>query len=275
MMPPLTTIKNPLQPLFDSVFREEYPDRIIRIRGNRQILHIPSVDVDTDDLCIKVYRHVAKTDRLKAKVAGIGGLHDFRMGSLLFNAEVAVPTPLGWASWPPGHLFPHKTAFAQQWIHGAEPLSQQIHRKKEAGHLSHGWLTRLLDRLGRFVATIHQRGFFPRDMHPGNLLLKETRLGKPELWLIDYESLRLRRLRRKSIAHLSLGHLCSYLDAFSVDVHEQLSLAYVSQWPVDDPLSLAARVKRVANEHFTARQKRIDRAFEQIAIDRKKTHHAP
>lgn len=274
-MHPFTTKTDPLQSLFDAVFQEDHPYPVIRTRGNRQILRVPSLDIDTPALCVKVYHHLEKTDRLKAGLARTGGLHDFCLCDRLYKAELPVPHPVGCAGWPKGHLLPRKTVFAQPWINGAVPLSQLIHRKKEAGQIFDGWLARLFDQLGKSMAAIHQRGFFPRDMHPGNLLVKETNQELPELWLIDYESVRLRRLRRKSIAHLSLGHLCSYLNAFSADVHEQLSLAYVSQWPIFDPSSLSAKVRRVANEHFMARQKRIDRAFEQIARTRKKTRHAP
>lgn len=267
----LTFPDNKLQPVFDHIFGDEHPFEIVRTRFDRQILRVPLLNADAGDLFIKLYRHQGIIARLKARLAKIGGLHDWRMCGLLAKSGLAVPNPLGCAGWPQRNMMPKKTLFAQQWIKDGQPLSQAVHRKKENEQLSDQWLNRLLAILGRFVATIHQQGFFPRDLHPGNLLLRETSQGQLDLMMIDYESICRRRSCRKNLAHLSLGHICSYLNAFSPDVHERLSVAYLSQWPVDDPIKLAAKIQRVADEHLAARQKRMDRAFNQIALTRKKT----
>ena len=274
-MRPIPHTENPLQRLFDSIFLEDHAFKVVRSHANRQVLRISPSDTNTEALFVKVYHHSARGERFKARLAMTGGLHDFRICDLLRKAKLPAPKPVACASWPPKHLLPQKTMFVQQWIRGSAPLIELIKRKKDAGQLSDQWLVGVFEKLGRFVATIHQCGFFPRDLHPANLLARETSPGRFQLWMIDYESVSRRHLRRRNIAYLNLGHLCSYLDGFCTDVHEQLSAAYTRQWPIVDPDRLAATVRRVAGEHFTDRQKWVDRTFCRIALNRKKTRHGP
>ena len=260
-----------MQPLFQKILSDDHTFEVVRSRFDRQILRVPANHPGETDLFVKVYRHLGLISRFKAGMAKTGGYHDWRICGRLYRAGLCVPQPVGRAKKPAWGMLPHKTLFAQQWISDGHPLSQLVHQKKKAGQLTEQWLGRLHDAIGEFVATIHQQGLYPRDLHPGNVLLREPEKEEFTLILVDYESIQKRRPYQKSKAHLNLGHICSYLDAFSPDTHERLAAAYRRVRPDRAPPDLAAKVLQVAQKHLANRQKRMDRAFEQIAMARRKT----
>lgn len=266
----LTSPDHILQQMYEQILHGDHSFKTIRSRLGKQILCVPDPQANGENLFVKIYSHSGFFERLKARLARTGAIHDWHICNQLSLAGVSVPRPVGQCCWPDRALLPYKTLFAQQWIKDGQPLSQLIRRKKEAGKISGQWLNRLYDAIGKFVAVIHQQGFFPRDLHPGNLLLSESIEGKIVLTLIDYESIRRRRPYRKNKAHLNLGHICSYFRGFSPDVHIRLAEAYCSVWQLAAPPNFAAKIAHVANRHQKGRQKRIDRAFEQIALTRRK-----
>lgn len=258
--------------LFRQILSGDHAFEPIRVRSNKQILRVPLNWSDRTaeiDLFVKVYNHTSLKSRFKARTARSGGYHDWHICCRLIAAGLCVPRPIGRASEPLRTLLPRKTLFAQEWIADGQTLSNLLHQKSQSGQISNKWLNRLYDTIGKFVATIHQCGFSARDMHPGNLLLSKTSGEELNLMLIDYESIRHRRLYRRSKVQLDLGHICSYLDGFAPDTHERLSAAYRSVRPHKTPPDLAAKVMEVARKHSANRQKRVDRAFEQIALIRR------
>lgn len=266
----LTSADQILQRMYQQILNGDHSFEIVRSRSGKQILCVPAAQANGQKLCVKTYSHNGIIERLKARLARTGGLHDWNLCNQLAHAGVSVPHPMGCGRWPARARLPRKTLFAQQWVEDGQPMSQLMRRKKEAGSISEPWLHRLLESIGRFVAVIHQKGFFPRDLHPGNLMLHEPLSGDIGLSLIDYESIHRRHPYRKNKAHLNLGHICSYFNAFLPDAHQRLAEAYCRVWLRKTPPNLATKISDVAHEHNRWRKKRIDLAFERIEIARRK-----
>ena len=203
-----------LQSVYEQIFIGDHSFEVIRSRFGKQALHVTTPRGSGEKLFIKVYTHNSLIGRFKARMAATGGLHDWHICSRMAAIGIPVPRPVGKGCWPKQALLPRKTLFAQDWVKDGQPLSQLLRQKRESGNVDEQWLHRLYDEIGKFVAAIHQRGFFPRDLHPGNLLLRQPAPDAIRLELIDYESIRRRGPYRKNKAHLNLGHICSYLNTF-------------------------------------------------------------
>ena len=256
---------------------QDGPFELIRSRLGKHVYRVRDILENGSDMFAKVYCHKGCTRQFKAYLGKTGGGHDWRIATGLVKAGSFAPQPLGWACQGKSRLLPRKTVFAQQWLSNGISLNRLLKEKQKNDPMFADWMQQVGVSIGEFIAKIHGSGFWPRDFHPENLMINvagasdQDRIRPDKSFiLIDYEAVEIKR-NAASVAHLSLGHMASYLLTHTSDIHIRLAEGYCRRNPALEVKKVALKILRVANEHQARRQQLTDNAFGQIAKERPET----
>jgi tRNA A-37 threonylcarbamoyl transferase component Bud32 len=112
---------------------------------------------------------------------------------------VPAPQPLGWGA-APG--WASESLIITRALDDVTPLNRIF----VAGAIEAKARRNLAEHLGRFVARLHGAGVDHRDLHSGNIVVRQSTAGDVELFLVDLDAVRLTSPlpHWRSIANLSL-----------------------------------------------------------------------
>ena len=256
---------------------QDGPFELIRSRLGKHVYRVPDILENGSDMFAKVYCHKGSSRQFRAYLGKTGGGHDWRIANGLVNAGSFAPQPIGWACQGKSRLLPQKTVFAQQWVSNGISLNRLLKKKLKNDPMFADWMQQVGVSIGEFIGKVHGYGFWPRDFHPENLMVNVAGASdqgpiKPDnsFILIDYEAVEIKR-NAASVAHLSLGHMASYLLTYASDIHIRFAEGYCRMNPAMEVKKVSLKILRIANEHKARRQKLTDTAFGQIAKERPKT----
>ena len=205
---------------------------VLRKDEEKVILKVTREVSGGKELFVKIYLFPNRWKNFY-KFAGLrkGGFRDYRVCKKLKSLGVPVPDPVGSYGdpWIPG--FPRRSLFASKWIEdsvsipnlmgglisGESKLDDQIlprkkekivyeDKNKDSSHLlSSGDLKKLSNSLGEFIAFLHKKRIYCKDLNAGNILVRISENSHFHFLLIDYEGISFIRpiSKRRKISNLS------------------------------------------------------------------------
>jgi tRNA A-37 threonylcarbamoyl transferase component Bud32 len=146
--------------------------------------------------------------------------------------------------------FLRKDYLILQEIGGAKPLNIWIEENILQRSISWSEKKRIIENFAHFVRTVHDEGIYPKDFHPGNILIKTEKDKPPVFYLIDLHSIRIKkkvsfREREKNLTQLNdfrmsltdrMRFLKSYfqvewLNGLPIkDIAKEIGLASMKHW---------------------------------------------
>ena len=171
---------------------------IIRQDEDKIIVKIPADRSGTVALFVKVYIHESLSSRLRNVLNGkTSGKRDHQVCVKLQKLGIQVPKPVGYCNDQTNILKAGKSLFAAQWLDGKSlaALIQKKSRKTnfkggagaketDARLMENNGFSSLCSRLGGFVATLHNKGVYSKDLNVGNLLIEIANTGLPGIFFV-------------------------------------------------------------------------------------------
>jgi hypothetical protein len=243
----------------------EAKDCVILRRDRHKILfrcHAPGA---TEDWFGKLYLNPAWPQRLRDHWGRSGGEREFRQAQRLRQRGVDIPMPVaGFSDRRFGRG--RRSLFVAAWCEEMVPLRthvlQHCHKRTEP-HDRYG-LQALALGLGRYLANLHARGVFPRDLNPGNLLLRIGADAAPMLMLVDYEHIAFAPRRRRRNILLALSQLGAFLLPIDAEAVIWLCNGYASASRSVDA-TLLRQVPPLSRRRLSRWHQQTDRRFDEIA----------
>ena len=236
---------------------------VLRYTPRRRVLYAPGRPA----LLIKQYLHHGPFEAVKRVIRGTPAMHEWRALREAERRGLPVPKALAVGERRDGSA--RASFLAMEFIPRAVSLEDLCR-----GHL--GWRERrqIISQTALLIRRMHDAGFFQRDLHLGNLLMRR-RQTDVELFLLDLQRIDIDphsplAKRRRDLASLHGG---------VVDASRSERLRFLTTYlsvapaPVADPERLIARLERDGRRRrfriWKSREKRCfadNREFAEVAI---------
>ncbi len=239
----------------------------IKHNSQRDVYHIRCGD---SEYFAKLYHPNGLAARVKLVFRGPTALREWRVGMYAVEHAIAAVLPVA-AAWSPSRLNGGPSLLITQAIAGVQPLNEYWLGVRD----DHRAANSLIEEVARLIARAHQCGFQHRDMHPGNILVRQS-TGGSEAFFVDLHDVRVgcavslrevvanlaqlnqwfRRHATRTQRRRFLAHYMAYRDLYA----QAGPLA--RNWRLDPPklvADLAAQAERHANRLWAKRDRRAQR----------------
>ncbi len=252
---------------------------IVRQDEDKIIVKIPADRSGTAALFVKVYIHKGLSSRLRNVLNGkTAGKRDHQVCVKLQELGIQVPKPVGYCDDQTNILAAGKSLFAAQWLDG-KSLAVLIHKKSRqtnfrgkagaketyARLMEKNGFSTLCSRLGGFVATLHNRGVYSKDLNVGNVLIEIANTGLPEFFLLDYENVCFKKKVGRNKSLKNIIQVCAALMQVNESAYEDFSSGYAKARPQFNVLELKGYIREKAKRRQALWKKKIDGNFDRIA----------
>ncbi|MEZ4599672.1 MAG: lipopolysaccharide kinase InaA family protein [Syntrophotaleaceae bacterium] len=233
-------------------------------RDRQKILFRCRAPGANEDWFGKLYLNPAWPQQLRDRCSCSGGKREFRQAQRLRQQGVSIPMPVaGFGDQRFGRG--RRSLFVAEWCEEMVSLRTHVlqhyhHTKKHCRYA----LQDLSRALGCYLADLHARSVFPRDLNPGNLLLRIGADAAPVLMLVDYEHIAFAPRRRQRYIQLALSQLGAFLLPIDAEAVIWLCEGYASfSGSVDT--ALLRQVPALARRRLSRWHGQIDQHFDKIA----------
>jgi hypothetical protein len=256
---------------------------IIRRDEDKTIVKAPAASDGTIALFVKVYIHDDLCFRLQNALHGkTYGKRDLQVCAKLQELGIQVPKPVGYCDDQPTIFSAEKSLFAAHWLDNMSlaalinGMSGQANFKRKAGAneaiallMEKSGFSVLCSRLGGFVATLHNKEVYPKDLNVGNILIEIPASGFPEFFLTDYENICFKKQvgRRKSLNNII--QVCAALMQVDESAYEDFSSGYAEIRPHFNVFKLQGYIRKKARRRQVLWKEKIDGNFDRIAEELK------
>jgi len=222
------------------------------------------------DIPVIVKRYNVRTagECLKHIVAPSKAAAAFRAFRLCAEKAIPVSQILAWGEDRSGALL-RRSCIIERRIDNAVPLGEYIadHFSGAAG----GRRASIMQAVGSLLAEIHAAGLSHPDFHPGNILVRWTASGEPELFVVDLHPVRRLRLLRSRRRVKDIAKLYHSLRpvAQDDDLKELLAAYSEAAGPFRVPEARIARLARkLESTRLRSRTKRCVKQSSQFTKER-------
>jgi len=265
---------------------------VIRKDEEKVILKVTREVSGGKELFVKIYLFPNRWKNFY-KFAGLrkGGFRDYRVCQKLKSLGVPVPDPVGsyGDSRIPG--LPRRSLFASKWIEDSISVQdlmirhfsvesnaddQILPRKKkkivyedknkDSSHLLSGDdLKKLSNSLGEFIALLHKKRIYCKDLNAGNILVRISENSHFHFLLIDYEGISFIRpiSKRRKISNLS--QIAALISVVDENASHNLCQGYGKIESQVDLKELTFKVEKKSKRLNKNRKKNMDNNFEIIS----------
>jgi tRNA A-37 threonylcarbamoyl transferase component Bud32 len=239
----------------------------VKRNSQREVYRVRCGDTD---YFAKVYHPVGWATRVKLIFRGPTALREWRVGQYAAQHSIAAVLPVA-AAWSKARSRSGPSVLITEALSGVEPLNDHWLRIRNDRLAADS----LAEEVARLIARAHQCGFQHRDMHPGNILVRQDG-RKSEAFFVDLHDVRVGSpvSLREAVANLAqlnqwfrrhatrtqrrrfLTHYMTYRDRYA-----QAS-PFARNWRLDPPkliADLTAQADRHANRLWAKRDRRADR----------------
>lgn len=239
----------------------------VKRNSQRDVYHIRCGD---SEYFAKLYHPNGLAARAKLIFRGPTALREWRVGLYAAEHAVAAALPVA-AAWSRSRLHGGPSLLITRAIAGVQPLNEYWLGARDDHHAAN----LLIEEVARLIARAHQCGFQHRDMHPGNILVRQS-AGRSEAFFVDLHDVRVgsavslrdvvanlaqlnqwfRRHATRTQRRRFLAHYMAYRDRYA----QAGPLA--RNWRIDPPkliADLAAQAERHANRLWAKRDRRAHR----------------
>ncbi len=252
---------------------------IIRQDEDKIIVKIPADKNGTAALFVKIYIHESLRSRLRNVLNGkTAGKRDHQVCLSLQALGIRVPKPVGYCDDQTNILAAGKSLFAAQWLDGKslaaliQRKSRQTDFKGEAGAkendsrlMEKNNFSTLCTRLGGFVATLHNKGVYSKDLNVGNVMIGTENKGLPEFFLLDYENVWFKKQVGRNKSLNNIIQVCAALMQVNESAYEDFSSGYAKARPQFNILELKGYIREKAKRLQVLWKEKIDGNFDKIA----------
>ena len=236
-----------------SILRKDRNKILLRAHGGR-----------TADLFIKIFLYPNLHSRVQS-CRLLGGGQELNICRRLRSLGVPTPDPVGYAIERTWFGWPRRSLYAAKWVNDAHTLQDLIIHNNDWGEEDRSdQLGDLTLALGRFVATLHDKGVVPKDLTAGNLMVRQLTGGRFEFLLVDYERIRFWRRVPRSKCLKSLSQVGAFLLPFFADAARSLSRGYVEIRKDLDLHELSVQVKQHSQDQMKMWLSKTDDRFSKI-----------
>ncbi len=233
--------------------------RMLRHTARRRVIYVPGAPA----LLVKQYFHHGPIDFLKTFVRGTPALREWRALREAERRRLPVPKPLALGRRE------RQSLLVTEFVESAVTLEDFAKVEQAAGIKR-----RILREIALLIRTLHDAGFYQRDLHLGNLLLRQ-RGSKREYFLLDLQRIDVDPSRGLGKRWRDLSVLAGGCDCLSRSDRRQFLKSYLSVAPrlrAEEP-GLSTELERQAQGHrlhvWQSRQKRClaeNREFARVTI---------
>ncbi|WP_419655243.1 uncharacterized protein Dvar_43200 [Desulfosarcina variabilis str. Montpellier] len=252
---------------------------IIRKDEDKIIVKIPDDRNGTAALFVKIYIHKGLRSRLRNLLNGkTAGKRDHQVCVKLQEIGIQVPKPVGYCDNQTNLLSTGKSLFAAQWLDG-KSLAALIHKKSrqtdfkgkagaektDARLIEKNGFSTLCYQLGGFVATLHNKGVYSKDLNVGNVLIEIANTGLPDFFLLDYENVCFKKQVGRNKSLNNIIQVCAALMQVNETAYEDFCSGYAKARPQFNVLELKGYILEKAKRLQVLWKEKIDGNFERIA----------
>jgi len=252
---------------------------IIRRDADRTVAKAPAAKDGTPTLFIKVYRHDDFYSRLQNALHGkTCGKRDLQACTKLQELDIHVTTPVGYCDDQPNVLIARKSLFAAHWLDRISlatlinSMSGQIKITNQtdlnqaiAAVMTPGGFSVLCSGLGSFVATLHNKKVYSKDLNVGNILIEIPAPDLIRFFLTDYENISFKKQvgRKKSLSNII--QVCAALMQVDALACKDFCSGYAEIRQHFNVLELEDYIREKARQRGALWKEKIDGNFERIA----------
>lgn len=253
-----------------SFFHDQTGCSILRKDRNKILLR--ACDGRTADLFIKIFLYPNLHSRVQV-CRLLGGGQELNICRRLRSIGVTTPDPVGYAIESTWFGWPRHSLYAAKWVNDARTLQDLIIHNEWEGKDRIDRLGDLTIALGRFIATLHDKGVVSKDLTAGNLMVRQLAGGRFEFLLVDYERIRFLRRVPRSKCLKSLSQVGAFLLPFFADAAKSLSRGYVEIRKDLDLHELSAQVDEYSQDKMKMWLSKTDDRFSKIgaALERSRS----
>lgn len=233
--------------------------RVLRHTPRRRVLYIPGGPA----LLVKQYFHASPIDLVKNFVRGAPALREWRALREAERRRLPVPKALALGRRE------RQSLLVTEFVESAVTLEDFAKAEQAAGIKR-----RIIREIALLMRTMHDAGFYQRDLHLGNLLLRQ-RGSKREYFLLDWQRIDVDPFRGLAKRWRDLSALAGGCECVSRSDRRHFLKSYLSVAPrlrADEP-GLIIELERHAQRHrlqlWQSRQKRClaeNREFARVKI---------
>ena len=252
---------------------------IIRRDVDKTIAKVPAASDGTTALFVKVYIHDDLCSRLKNALHGkTSGKRDIQVCAKLQALGIQVPKPVGYCDDQPNVFAATKSLFAAHWLDSMSlaflinGISGQATSKRKTGasealvpFMEKSGFSAFCSRLGGFVATLHNKEVYSKDLNVGNILIEISASDFPEFYLTDYENICFKkRVGRKKYLN-NIIQVCAALMQVDASAYEDFCSGYAEIRPHFNVVELQEHIREKARRRQVLWKEKIDGNFDRIA----------
>jgi tRNA A-37 threonylcarbamoyl transferase component Bud32 len=230
--------------------------QVLRAGFHKTILKAQPGGAEGDALFVKVYHYAHWGFRCQAFLGRKGARHDWRMALRLRALDIATPEPRAAIMIRNAVGWPGRSVYVAEWLEAETVAERYRSMVRDSDPLDPERLRALLRQLGYFLGALHRQGVRAKDMNLGNVLVRTHDAELQELFLIDYEDIRLVRAVDPHWRRKNLAQMTAHIRKITRKDILQLCQSYASVLPLErDPEHLADDIQTLT------RTVRVDRAF--------------
>jgi tRNA A-37 threonylcarbamoyl transferase component Bud32 len=233
--------------------------RILRHTPRRRVIYVPGAPA----LLVKQYFHHSPIDLVKAFVRGTPALREWRALREAERRHLPVPKPLALGRRE------RQSLLVTEFVESAVTLEDFAKAEPAAG-----MKRRIIREIAMLVRTMHDAGLYQRDLHLGNLLLRQ-RDSNREYFLLDLQRIDVDPFYGLAKRWRDLSAFAGGCEYVSRSDRLRFLKSYLSVAPRlrADEARLSAEIERYAQRHrlrmWRSRQKRClaeNREFAEVAL---------
>ena len=233
--------------------------QILRHTPRRRVLYVPGAPA----LLVKQYFHPGPIDLIKSLVRGPPALREWRALREAERRHLPVPKPLALGQRD------RQSLIVTEFIESAATLEDFAKAEPAAG-----MKRRIIREIAVLIRAMHDAGFYQRDLHLGNLLLRQ-RGSNSEYFLLDLQRIDVDPFHGLAKRWRDLSAFAGGCEYVSRSDRRRFLKSYLSVAPRLNPdeARLSAKMERYAQRHrfrvWQSRQKRClagNREFAEVTI---------
>lgn len=245
------------------------PHELVKENNVRSVISVPHLDIADDGVFIKVFKKRGFIDSIKHLFVPTGTRTEWDVANRLLNKDINTALPLAMCEKRTLNIH-DKSVIITKNIPDSVPLMEYcqanfigtLSKKKNIEKRN------LLDVLAEFIRNIHDKGFYHKDLHMGNILIKFNKNHSRQekvysLYLMDLHHVKILnklacRERMHNLAQIfnSLDDVLSRTDKCNfVKTYGSKSLnGHNDEYGLVDQIDVQFR--KIRNTHYKSRLKR-------------------
>ena len=245
------------------------PHKLVKENNVRSVISIPHLDSVDDGVFIKVFKKRGYMDSIKHLFVPIGAGTEWEVANELLRNDISTALPLAMCEKMTFNVHDNNVIITKT-ISESVPLMEycQANFNGALSNEKNNEKRKLLDVLAEFIRNVHDKGFYHKDLHMGNILIKHNNNHSGQnqaysLYLMDLHHVKIQdklscRERMHNLAQLfnSLDSVLTRADKLQfINIYGTKSLnGHNDEHELVDQIDL--QFQRIRNTHYKSRLKR-------------------